>query len=35
MIGLPAGTQNWIQVSVTDLVRGFMGLSAMVQTVLE
>jgi len=35
MIGLPAGTQIWIAAGVTDLRRGFMGLSAMAQTVLE
>jgi transposase len=35
MIGAPAGTQIWIAAGVTDLRRGFMGLSAMAQTVLE
>jgi transposase len=35
MIGVPAGTQIWIAAGVTDLRRGFMGLSAMAQTVLE
>ena len=35
MIGLPAGTEIWIVAGVTDLRRGFTGLSAIVQTVLE
>ena len=35
MIALPAGTQIWIAAGVTDLRRGFTGLSATVQTVLE
>ncbi len=35
MIGLPAGTQIWIAAGVTDLRRGFDGLSALVQTKLE
>jgi transposase len=35
MIALPAGTQVWIAAGVTDLRRGFTGLSAAVQTVLE
>ena len=35
MIGLPAGTQIWIAAGVTDLRRGFTGLSRMVQTVLH
>ncbi len=35
MIALPAGTQIWMAVGVTDLRRGFTGLSAQVQTVLE
>lgn len=35
MIGLPAGTRIWIVAGVTDLRRGFVGLSAMVQTALE
>ncbi len=35
MIALPAGTQIWIAAGVTDLRRGFTGLSAQVQTVLE
>ena len=34
MIALPAGTQIWIAAGVTDMRRGFMGLSALVQTVL-
>lgn len=32
---IPAGTRIWIVAGVTDLRRGFVGLSAMVQTVLE
>ena len=35
MIGPAAGTQIWIAAGVTDLRRGFTGLSAMVQTVLK
>ena len=35
MIGLPSNTQIWIAAGVTDLRRGFMGLSALVQTKLE
>lgn len=35
MITLPANTQIWIAAGVTDLRRGFMGLSALVQTKLE
>jgi transposase len=35
MIPLPTGTQIWIAAGVTDLRRGFTGLSATVQTVLE
>lgn len=35
MMALPAGTQIWIAAGVTDMRRGFMGLSALVQTVLE
>lgn len=35
MIGPPAGTHIWIVAGVTDLRRGFMGLSAMVQTTLQ
>jgi transposase len=35
MIGLPAGTRIWIASGVTDLRRGFTGLSAMVQTALK
>jgi transposase len=35
MIGLPAGTRIWIAARVTDMRRGFHGLSAQVQTVLE
>ena len=35
MIGLPAGTRIWIVAGVTDLRRGFVGLSGVVQTALE
>ena len=34
MIGLAAGTRIWIVAGVTDMRRGFTGLSGMVQTVL-
>ncbi|EIT70307.1 IS66 family insertion sequence element accessory protein TnpB [Hydrocarboniphaga effusa] len=34
MIGLPAGTQVWIAAGVTDMRKGFDGLSALVQQVL-
>ena len=35
MIALPSGTRIWIAAGVTDLRRGFDGLSALVQTALE
>ena len=35
MIQLPLGTRIWIAAGVTDMRRGFQGLSAQVQTVLE
>jgi transposase len=35
VISLPAGTLIWIAAGVTDMRRGFNGLSAHVQTVLE
>jgi len=35
MITLPKHTHIWIAAGVTDLRRGFMGLSALVQTQLE
>ena len=35
MISLPSGTNIWIAAGVTDLRRGFTGLSAVTQTVLE
>jgi transposase len=35
VIGLPAGTRIWIAAGVTDLRRGFTGLSGMVQTALQ
>jgi len=35
MMTLPAHTHIWIAAGVTDLRRGFTGLSALVQTMLE
>jgi transposase len=35
VIAPPAGTKIWIAAGVTDLRRGFTGLSAKVQTVLD
>src|ERR671922_116554 len=35
MITLPPHTRIWIAAGVTDLRRGFVGLSALVQTALE
>ena len=35
MIGLPTGTQIWIAAGLTDLRRGFTGLSAIIQVKLE
>ena len=35
MIALPLGTQIWLAAGMTDLRRGFTGLSALVQTALE
>jgi transposase len=35
MISLAAGTSIWIAAGVTDMRRGFTGLSAVAQTVLE
>ena len=35
MIGLPAGTRIWIVAGVTDMRRGFVELSGMVQTALQ
>jgi transposase len=35
MIGLAAGTRIWIVAGVTDMRRGFTGLSGMVQTALK
>jgi transposase len=32
---IPAGTRIWIVAGVTDLRRGFLGLSAMVQTAVK
>ena len=35
MISLPSGTNIWIAAGITDMRRGFTGLSAVAQTVLE
>jgi transposase len=35
MISLPSGTHIWIAAGITDLRRGFTGLSAVAQMVLE
>ena len=35
MMGLAAGTRIWIVAGVTDMRRGFVGLSGMVQTALQ
>jgi len=35
MIALPTGTSIWIAAGITDLRRGFSGLSAATQTVLK
>lgn len=35
MISLPAGAHIWVAAGITDLRRGFTGLSAIAQTVLE
>jgi transposase len=35
VIGPPSGTNIWIAAGVTDMRRGFDGLSAQVQTVLK
>jgi transposase len=35
MISLPVGTNIWIAAGVTDMRRGFTGLSAVVQTALQ
>ena len=35
MISLPTGTNIWIAAGVTDMRRGFTGLSAVVQTALQ
>ena len=35
MISLPTGTNIWVAAGVTDMRRGFTGLSATAQTVLE
>ena len=35
MISLPPGTKVWLAAGVTDMRRGFDGLSAQVQTVLQ
>ena len=35
MISLPSSTSIWIAAGITDMRRGFTGLSAVAQTVLE
>jgi transposase len=35
MMALPAGTRIWLAAGITDMRRGFTGLSAQVQTALE
>jgi transposase len=35
IVGLPSGTRIWIAAGVTDMRRGFTGLSALAQTALE
>lgn len=35
MIGLPSGTQVWLAAGVTDMRKGFNGLSAIAQLTLE
>ena len=35
MIQLPTGTKIWVAAGVTDMRRGFDGLSAQVQTILQ
>jgi transposase len=35
MISLPTGTNIWVAAGITDMRRGFTGLSAAAQTVLE
>ncbi len=35
MIGLPTGTRVWLATGVTDMRKGFDGLSAQVQTALQ
>jgi len=35
MIGLPGNTRIWIVAGITDMRRGFDGLSAIVQTVVQ
>jgi transposase len=35
VIHLPTGTRIWLAAGVTDMRRGFDGLSAQVQTVLQ
>jgi transposase len=35
MISLPTGAHVWIAAGVTDMRRGFTGLSAIVQTILQ
>ncbi|MBK1780900.1 IS66 family insertion sequence element accessory protein TnpB, partial [Advenella sp. WQ 585] len=35
MLGLPAGTRVWLAAGVTDMRRGFDGLAAIAQDVLQ
>ena len=35
MMALPAGTRIWLAAGITDMRRGFTGLSAQIQTALE
>ena len=35
MIALPAGSRAWLAAGITDLRKGFDGLAALVQTVLD
>jgi transposase len=35
MIALPAGSRVWLAAGITDLRKGFDGLAALVQTVLD
>lgn len=35
MINLPAGTKIWLVAGITDMINGFNGLAAKVQTALK